>query len=153
MMHSMEAMVSKAATTFSSKYENMTFSPDHHLSKNTLDFISENTIPVRPFSLSCSRPTKHPMKVSATNVATPVIRTCKSSSSYTPHIVDVDLGDRSYPIYIGYGLLNQPDLLQRYILNAKYSHNCFFCDFTSNILVGGPLQLSIIVYLFKLYQD
>jgi 3-dehydroquinate synthase len=28
-------------------------------------------------------------------------------------VVDVDLGDRSYPIYIGSGLLNEPDLLQR----------------------------------------
>lgn len=27
--------------------------------------------------------------------------------------VDVNLGDRSYPIYIGSGLLDQPDLLQR----------------------------------------
>lgn len=28
-------------------------------------------------------------------------------------VVDVDLGDRSYPIYIGAGLLDEPDLLQR----------------------------------------
>jgi hypothetical protein len=28
-------------------------------------------------------------------------------------VVDVDLGDRSYPIYIGSGLLDEPDLLQR----------------------------------------
>ncbi|KAF9622827.1 hypothetical protein IFM89_034062 [Coptis chinensis] len=32
-----------------------------------------------------------------------------------PTIVDVDLGNRSYPIYIGSGLLNQPDLLQRHV--------------------------------------
>lgn len=30
-------------------------------------------------------------------------------------IVEVDLGDRSYPIYIGSGLLNQPELLQRHV--------------------------------------
>ncbi|KAI3990958.1 hypothetical protein MKX01_026142 [Papaver californicum] len=30
-------------------------------------------------------------------------------------IVDVDLGNRSYPIYIGSGLLKQPDLLQRHV--------------------------------------
>ncbi|CAN6218551.1 unnamed protein product [Urochloa humidicola] len=30
-------------------------------------------------------------------------------------VVDVDLGDRSYPIYIGAGLLNEPDLLQRHV--------------------------------------
>lgn len=32
-----------------------------------------------------------------------------------PTIVEVDLGDRSYPLYIGSGLLNQPELLQRHI--------------------------------------
>lgn len=37
------------------------------------------------------------------------------SSSKDPTIVDVDLGNRSYPIYIGAGLLDQPELLQRHI--------------------------------------
>ncbi|KAF1873386.1 hypothetical protein Lal_00027424 [Lupinus albus] len=32
-----------------------------------------------------------------------------------PTTVHVDLGDRSYPIYIGSGLLNQPHLLQRHV--------------------------------------
>ncbi|CAN1226744.1 3-dehydroquinate synthase, chloroplastic [Linum perenne] len=32
-----------------------------------------------------------------------------------PTVVDVDLGNRSYPIYIGSGLLNQPELLQRHV--------------------------------------
>lgn len=40
--------------------------------------------------------------------------TSKTSSS-VPTIVDVDLGNRSYPIYIGSGLLEQPDLLQRHV--------------------------------------
>ena len=30
-----------------------------------------------------------------------------------PTIVEVDLGNRSYPIYIGSGLLDKPELLQR----------------------------------------
>ncbi|CAL9197745.1 unnamed protein product [Musa hybrid cultivar] len=30
-------------------------------------------------------------------------------------VVDVDLGSRSYPIYIGFGLLDEPDLLQRHV--------------------------------------
>ncbi|URE45608.1 3-dehydroquinate synthase [Musa troglodytarum] len=30
-------------------------------------------------------------------------------------VVDVDLGSRSYPIYIGSGLLDEPDLLQRHV--------------------------------------
>jgi len=41
-----------------------------------------------------------------------------SSSSRAPTIVEVDLGNRSYPIYIGSGLLDQPDLLQRYSSRA-----------------------------------
>ncbi|KMT09565.1 hypothetical protein BVRB_6g130250 [Beta vulgaris subsp. vulgaris] len=38
-----------------------------------------------------------------------------TDSSRVPTIVEVDLGNRSYPIYIGSGLLNQPDLLQRHV--------------------------------------
>ncbi|WCJ32658.1 3-dehydroquinate synthase putative [Euphorbia peplus] len=37
------------------------------------------------------------------------------ASTTAPTIVDVDLGDRSYPIYIGSGLLDQPELLQRHV--------------------------------------
>lgn len=37
------------------------------------------------------------------------------ASSQAPTVVEVDLGTRSYPIYIGAGLLDQPDLLQRHI--------------------------------------
>lgn len=46
--------------------------------------------------------------------ATPVMdKAANEASSKAPTIVDVDLGDRSYPIYIGSGLLDQPELLQR----------------------------------------
>ena len=38
-----------------------------------------------------------------------------SSSELDMHTLNVDLGDRSYPIYIGQGLLDQPDLLRRHI--------------------------------------
>jgi 3-dehydroquinate synthase len=41
------------------------------------------------------------------------------SSSSVPTIVEVDLGDRSYPIYIGSGLLDQPELLQRHVHGKK----------------------------------
>ncbi|KAJ4714154.1 putative 3-dehydroquinate synthase [Melia azedarach] len=37
------------------------------------------------------------------------------ASSKVPTVVEVDLGNRSYPIYIGSGLLDQPDLLQRHV--------------------------------------
>lgn len=36
-----------------------------------------------------------------------------------PVIVNVDLGDRSYPIYIGAGLLDRPELLQKHISGKK----------------------------------
>ena len=37
----------------------------------------------------------------------------------TMHTVNVSLGDRSYPIYIGRGLLDRPELLQRHIPGKK----------------------------------
>lgn len=46
-------------------------------------------------------------------------RSPSKSSSGAPTIVDVDLGNRSYPIYIGPGLLDQPDLLQRHVHGKK----------------------------------
>ncbi|GJZ26186.1 3-dehydroquinate synthase, chloroplastic, partial [Tanacetum coccineum] len=75
-----------------------TLTPKHNLSltttnhPNTVSF--KNT--VKTHSLS--------MTVSASSA---VIESSKSCD-----VVDVELGDRSYPIYIGSGLLNKPDLLQ-----------------------------------------
>uniref|UniRef100_A0A7N0TAA5 3-dehydroquinate synthase, chloroplastic n=1 Tax=Kalanchoe fedtschenkoi TaxID=63787 RepID=A0A7N0TAA5_KALFE len=53
------------------------------------------------------------------------LRVCANSAQVTmdksasvtssPTVVEVDLGNRSYPIYIGSGLLDQPDLLQRHV--------------------------------------
>ncbi|KAE8701265.1 3-dehydroquinate synthase [Hibiscus syriacus] len=40
-------------------------------------------------------------------------------SSAGPAIVEVDLGDRSYPIYIGSGLLDQHELLQKHVHGKK----------------------------------
>ncbi|XP_062102673.1 3-dehydroquinate synthase, chloroplastic [Humulus lupulus] len=42
-----------------------------------------------------------------------------STGSKVPTIVEVDLGNRSYPIYIGSGLLDQPELLQRHVHGKK----------------------------------
>jgi hypothetical protein len=36
-----------------------------------------------------------------------------------PVVVSVDLGDRSYPIYIGAGLLDRPELLQKHVTGKK----------------------------------
>ncbi|KAL3525245.1 hypothetical protein ACH5RR_013617 [Cinchona calisaya] len=43
----------------------------------------------------------------------------QTTSSGLPAIVEVDLGNRSYPIYIGSGLLHQPHLLQRHVQGKK----------------------------------
>ncbi|KAF5193709.1 3-dehydroquinate synthase [Thalictrum thalictroides] len=42
-----------------------------------------------------------------------------NSSTNDPTIVNVELGNRSYPIYIGSGLLHQPHLLQRHVHGKK----------------------------------
>ncbi|THF93877.1 3-dehydroquinate synthase, chloroplastic [Camellia sinensis] len=55
------------------------------------------------------------MKVSATSAAQVVAQPPSNTTSTVPTIVDVDLGDRSYPIYIGSGLLDQPHLLQKHV--------------------------------------
>lgn len=53
-------------------------------------------------------------KICAT--AAPVMdQSVGEASPKAPTTVDVDLGDRSYPIYIGSGILDQPNLLQRHI--------------------------------------
>lgn len=43
----------------------------------------------------------------------------KRSTVAEPTVVEVDLGDRSYPIYIGSSLLDQPHLLQRHVHGKK----------------------------------
>ncbi|XVF62209.1 hypothetical protein PTKIN_Ptkin08bG0199000 [Pterospermum kingtungense] len=40
-------------------------------------------------------------------------------SSKAPTIVEVNLGNRSYPVYIGSGLLDQPELLQKHVHGKK----------------------------------
>lgn len=100
-------------STLSTKH-NLSLSTTHHINTNSLGFLSQTSVRVRPLSISSSRPAKLPMKVQATSAATPVTKPSELNSSAAPTVVDVDLGDRSYPIYIGSGLLNQPDLLQRY---------------------------------------
>ncbi|KAL8111180.1 3-dehydroquinate synthase, chloroplastic [Apium graveolens] len=53
------------------------------------------------------------MMAASTKLETPTPPLSSSSSSVTT--VDVNLGDRSYPIYIGSGLLDQPHLLQSHV--------------------------------------
>ncbi|XP_073125413.1 3-dehydroquinate synthase, chloroplastic [Henckelia pumila] len=61
-----------------------------------------------------NRAAKIVLKASVTPAA-PVMDQTSSSSPAVSAIVEVDLGDRSYPIYIGSGLLDQPQLLQRHV--------------------------------------
>jgi 3-dehydroquinate synthase len=42
-----------------------------------------------------------------------------SSSSALMKTVEVDLGDRAYPIYIGPGLLNQGELLRKHVPSKR----------------------------------
>ncbi|XP_060191396.1 3-dehydroquinate synthase, chloroplastic [Lycium barbarum] len=55
------------------------------------------------------------LKVLATSATKVMDKSPSKASSETPTVVEVDLGNRSYPIYIGAGILDQPDLLQRHI--------------------------------------
>ncbi|XP_055803137.1 3-dehydroquinate synthase, chloroplastic [Solanum dulcamara] len=55
------------------------------------------------------------LKVLATSATKVMDQASSKASSQAPTVVEVDLGNRSYPIYIGAGLLDQPDLLQRHI--------------------------------------
>lgn len=56
------------------------------------------------------------------------------TGSEVPTIVDVDLGSRSYPIYIGSGLLDQPELLQRFsifrLCFQSFSLFCWYSEFS-----------------------
>lgn len=65
------------------------------------------------------------LKVSASSSVPVMDQSQSKTSSGTPSIVEVDLGNRSYPIYIGSGLLDQPDLLQRYWI---YSFLLFYFE-------------------------
>lgn len=55
------------------------------------------------------------LKVLATSATKVMDQSSSKASPQAPTVVEVDLGNRSYPIYIGAGLLDQPDLLQRHI--------------------------------------
>ncbi|KAL3622833.1 hypothetical protein CASFOL_033441 [Castilleja foliolosa] len=55
------------------------------------------------------------MRLKASISPAAIVADQTTSSPAIPMVVDVDLGDRSYPIYIGSGLLSQPELLQRHV--------------------------------------
>ncbi|XP_019183288.1 PREDICTED: 3-dehydroquinate synthase, chloroplastic-like [Ipomoea nil] len=93
---------------------NPAFSPHSHRKATLRDFAvrlpASATLPSR-CRLESNAPNR--LKVFASS-AVPVMDQSPQSkaSSPVPTVVEVDLGDRSYPIYIGSGLLHQPEFLQ-----------------------------------------
>ena len=81
----------------------------------TPTFLSPHPTVSHLFGLSYSSshkssPGRLQLKVAAT---AKLVMDQETQPSSLPTTVDVHLGDRSYPIYIGSGLLDQPHLLQR----------------------------------------
>ncbi|RZR96422.1 hypothetical protein BHM03_00025444 [Ensete ventricosum] len=64
----------------------------------------------------------------------------KRADSRVSTVVDVDLGSRSYPIYIGSGLLDEPDLLQR----CRPLHRIYNVLVVTNTTIA-PLYLDKVV--------
>ncbi|BBN01074.1 3-dehydroquinate synthase [Marchantia polymorpha subsp. ruderalis] len=73
--------------------------------------------------------------------AAQVLNDVASPTKEETTVVNVDLGDRSYPIYIGKGLLNEPELLQRHVHGKKVL-------VVTNTTVA-PLYLSRVVAALK----
>ncbi|XP_021907842.1 3-dehydroquinate synthase, chloroplastic [Carica papaya] len=63
----------------------------------------------------CVSSTNRPRSRICANAAQVMDQSVSEKSFTPPTIVEVDLGSRSYPIYIGSGLLDQPELLQRHV--------------------------------------
>ncbi|KAE8703829.1 3-dehydroquinate synthase [Hibiscus syriacus] len=68
--------------------------------------------------LALSRPSQLGRRICA-NATQVMDQFVGERSSAAPTIVEVDLGDRSYPIYIGSGLLDQHELLQKHVHGKK----------------------------------
>lgn len=80
-----------------------------------LGSLQDNSVPYQ--SPLTAHPVRSAIYASSTQVTPAVSQSSMmTTSSRVPTIVEVDLRDRSYPIYIGSGLLDQPDLLQRFFL-------------------------------------
>ncbi|VFQ85806.1 unnamed protein product [Cuscuta campestris] len=56
-----------------------------------------------------------PLKVHASSTVPLMDSSPSKASSSVPTVVEVDVGNRSYPIYVGSGLLDRPELLQMHI--------------------------------------
>uniref|UniRef100_A0A6M2ER86 3-dehydroquinate synthase, chloroplastic n=1 Tax=Populus davidiana TaxID=266767 RepID=A0A6M2ER86_9ROSI len=65
--------------------------------------------------ISVTNPNNRIGALSTIRASTASVMEASSKEKALPTIVEVDLGNRSYPIYIGSGLLDQPELLQRHV--------------------------------------
>ncbi|XP_058098921.1 3-dehydroquinate synthase, chloroplastic [Magnolia sinica] len=111
-----------ASLSFSSKPSSSFFirSSNLHFSsfKSSDSFLSLKN---RIWTRSVSKSDRNRLKISANSaqIMDQEQKQQKSTISRVSTIVDVDLGNRSYPIYIGSGLLQEPGLLQRHVHGKK----------------------------------
>ncbi|GMI68942.1 hypothetical protein like AT5G66120 [Hibiscus trionum] len=100
---------------------NTNFSPDSipKLNKHLyVTFRSSASGELNLGRLALSRPSQPSRRVCA-NATQVMDQSVGEKSSAAPTIVEVDLGNRSYPIYIGSGLLHQHELLQKHVHGKK----------------------------------
>ncbi|CAL9774088.1 unnamed protein product [Musa acuminata subsp. burmannicoides] len=79
-----------------------------------LDLRSMSSVPSGRFKAPAPISARSRSRISACASAV-MEEATKRADSRVSTVVDVDLGSRSYPIYIGSGLLDEPDLLQRHV--------------------------------------
>ncbi|KAF5735935.1 3-dehydroquinate synthase chloroplastic [Tripterygium wilfordii] len=86
------------------------------ISMSSEGFVPRSSVELNRSGLRVSQ-TRSPIRASA---ATQVMDLSVGETGFkAPTIVEVDLGDRSYPIYIGSSLLHQPELLQKHVHGKK----------------------------------
>ncbi|KAF4364718.1 hypothetical protein G4B88_028641 [Cannabis sativa] len=89
-------------------------SSDLFLRLHTPNSLSLRSSSISPSSIELTRVANSALSRSSSRICASLAHVMDQSlGSKAPTIVEVDLGNRSYPIYIGSGLLDQPELLQR----------------------------------------
>ncbi|GMJ07878.1 hypothetical protein like AT5G66120 [Hibiscus trionum] len=108
------------ALSLSSK-PNTNFSPDFNPNLNkplNVTLHRSGTGDLNLARLALSRPSQPSRRICA-NATQVMDQSVGERSSAAPTIVEVDLGNRSYPIYIGSRLLDQHELLQKHVHGKK----------------------------------
>ncbi|KAM6557961.1 3-dehydroquinate synthase, chloroplastic [Cannabis sativa] len=95
-------------------------SSDLFLRLHTPNSLSLRSSSISPSSIELTRVANSALSRSSSRICASLAHVMDQSlGSKAPTIVEVDLGNRSYPIYIGSGLLDQPELLQRHVHGKK----------------------------------